>query len=79
MSKAPASGRSKCIARDGSPWSKEGRCLIAHAHEVTMGCALPSLIGFPWASPERSPPLLERWRHALRMIQGRPYCHAPAG
>jgi hypothetical protein len=38
--------------------NKEGRYLIALAHEGKMKGGLPPLIGSPWASAERSPPLL---------------------
>jgi hypothetical protein len=40
--------------------TKEGRYPIALAHVGTMGSASPSLIGSPWTSADRSPPLLER-------------------
>jgi murein L,D-transpeptidase YafK len=39
--------------------NKEGRYLIAHAHEGTMRSGFPPHIGFSWASAERSPPLLD--------------------
>jgi hypothetical protein len=42
----------------GARRTKEGRYLIAHAHEGTMGSGSPPLIGWPWTSAERSPPLL---------------------
>ncbi len=53
-------------------WHKEGRYLIAHAHEGPMkGGSLP-LIGFSWASAERSPPLLgvkdPRWHKEGRYL-----------
>jgi hypothetical protein len=31
---------------------KEGRYLIAHAHELTMISGLPPLIGSPWTSAD---------------------------
>ena len=43
-------------------WHKEGRYLIALAHEETMRSGSSPLIGSPWASADRSPPLLERCR-----------------
>ena len=42
-----------------APVCGEGRNVFAHVHVGTMESASPSLIGIPWASAERSPPLLD--------------------
>jgi hypothetical protein len=51
-----------------APTPKEGRYLIAHAHEGTMRSGSPPLIGCPWASAVRSPPLLEALALLLHRI-----------